>query len=337
MSTSELPDGLDPVRAFQALGPDDILGPLESLGFVPDGRFYPLSSYENRVYRVGIEDGAPVVAKFYRPARWSDEAILEEHAFTLELAERAIPVVPPLVREGRTLHHSGPFRFAVFPSRGGRAPELDQPGVRRRLGRLVARLHVEGERRPFRHRPAIDIESYGYASRRYLLEEGFIPAELAATYEGVTAHLLENVAACFERAGAVRTLRLHGDFHAANVLADGDELFIVDFDDVRSGPAVQDLWMLLAGSREEQVPQLAEVLAGYEEFRRFDARELHLVEALRSLRIMHYAAWIARRWADPAFKTAFPWFNTARYWDEHILALREQAALTQEPPLPWRG
>src|SRR5690606_39224535 len=207
MSTSELPDGLDPVRAFQALGPDDILGPLESLGFVPDGRFYPLSSYENRVYRVGIEDGAPVVAKFYRPARWSDEAILEEHAFTLELAEREIPVVPPLVREGRTLHHSGPFRFAVFPSRGGRAPELDQPGVRRRLGRLVARLHVEGERRPFRHRPAIDIESYGYASRRYLLEEGFIPAELAATYEGVTAHLLENVAACFARAGAVRTLR----------------------------------------------------------------------------------------------------------------------------------
>lgn len=332
---SELPEGLDPVRAFQALGPDDILGPLEALGFETDGRFLALSSYENRVYRVGLEDGEPVVAKFYRPARWSDEAILEEHAFTLELAGQEIPVVPPFAREGRTLHHSGPFRFAVFPCRGGRAPELDQPGVRRQLGRLVARMHLQGERRPFRHRPAIDIETYGRESWRYLVEAGFIPVELVATYESVAEHLLVNVAACFERAGPVRRLRLHGDFHPGNVLADGEELFIVDFDDVRTGPAVQDLWMFLSGGREEQAPQLAELLAGYEEFRRFDARELHLVEALRSLRIMHYAAWIARRWEDPAFRTAFPWFDSARYWDEHILALREQAALTQEPPLEW--
>lgn len=332
---SELPEGLDPVRAFQALRPDDILEPLEALGFVPDGRFLALSSYENRVYRVGIEDDEPIVAKFYRPARWSDAAILEEHRFTLELAAREIPAVPPFEHQGRTLHHSGPFRLAVFPCRGGRAPELDLPGVRRQLGRLIARIHLEGERRPFEHRPAIDIESYGHESARYLVEAGFIPRELVATYQGVVAHLLENVAACFERAGRVRTLRLHGDFHVGNVLADGEALFIVDFDDVRSGPAVQDLWMLLAGGRDEQAAQLAEVLAGYEEFRRFDARELHLVEALRSLRILHYAAWIARRWEDPAFRTAFPWFDTARYWDEHVLTLREQAALTQEPPLEW--
>ncbi|HEX7062259.1 MAG TPA: serine/threonine protein kinase [Woeseiaceae bacterium] len=332
---SELSRGLDPVRAFQALKPDDILGPLEALGFVPDGRFLALSSYENRVYRVGIEDDQPIVAKFYRPARWSDAAILEEHRFTLELAARDIPVVPPFERDGGTLHHSGPFRLAVFPCRGGRAPELDRPGVRRQLGRLIARIHLEGERRPFGHRPVIDVESYGHESARYLVEAGFIPRELVATYQGVVAHLLENVAACFDRAGGVRTLRLHGDFHVGNVLADGEALFIVDFDDVRSGPAVQDLWMLLAGGREEQAAQLAEVLAGYEEFRRFDARELHLVEALRSLRILHYAAWIARRWEDPAFRTAFPWFDTARYWDEHVLTLREQAALTQEPPLQW--
>jgi Ser/Thr protein kinase RdoA (MazF antagonist) len=331
------PDGLDPVRAFQALGPNDILAPLEALGFEPDGRFLALSSYENRVYRVGIEGGDPVVAKFYRPARWSDEAILEEHAFTQELAAAEIPVVPPFVRDGRTLHHAGPFRFAVFPCRGGRAPEPDEPGVRRRLGRLVARMHLEGERRPFRHRPALTIETYGEDSRRYLVETGFIPPGLVETYLSVSGHLLENVAACFDRAGDVRTLRLHGDFHPGNVLADGDELFVVDFDDVRSGPAVQDLWMFLSGGREEQGPQLGELLAGYEEFRRFDARELHLVEALRSLRIMHYSAWLARRWKDPAFKAAFPWFNTARYWDEHVLALREQAALTQEPPLEWHG
>lgn len=329
------PDGLDPVLAFAALRPDDILDPLEALGFACDGRFLALSSYENRVYRVGIEDGEPVVAKFYRPARWSDEAILEEHRFTQELADQEIPVVPPFAREGRTLHHSGPFRFAVFPCRGGRAPELDAPGVRRQLGRLVARMHLQGEVRPFAHRPAIDIETYGRESQRFLVDSDFIPPELVRAYEGVVEHLLENVAACFERAGRVRRLRLHADFHVGNVLIDGQEFFIVDFDDVRTGPAVQDLWMFLAGDRDEQEPQLAELLAGYEEFRRFDARELHLVEALRSLRIMHYAAWLARRWEDPAFNIAFPWFDTPRYWDEHILTLREQAALTQEPPLAW--
>lgn len=326
---------LDPDHAFAELRPDDILDPLEELGFESDGRMLALNSYENRVYRVGLEDGEPVVAKFYRPGRWSDAAILEEHRFTAELAGQEIPVVPPFEQNGRTLHHSGPFRLAVFPCRGGRAPEPDSADVLQQLGRLVARMHLQGEVRPFAHRPRVDIESYGSESRHYLLEEGFIPPDLVDAYNGVAEHLLDNVAGCFERAGHVREIRLHGDFHPGNVLHDGEEFFIVDFDDVRSGPAVQDLWMFLSGGREEQTPQLAALLEGYEEFRRFDARELHLVEALRSLRIMHYAAWLARRWDDPAFRIAFPWFDTPRYWDEHILTLREQAALTQEPPLVW--
>ncbi|HEX6260921.1 MAG TPA: serine/threonine protein kinase [Woeseiaceae bacterium] len=328
---------LDPVLAYSALRPDDILAALEGLGFDCDGRFLALNSYENRVYRVGIEEQPPVVAKFYRPARWTDAAILEEHRFTTELADQEIPVVAPLVINGRTLHHCGPFRVAVAPWRGGRAPELDEPGLLQQLGRLVARMHLQGEMRRFEHRPALDIESYGDASRDYLLDNDFIPQDLVEVYEGVVADLLDGVHAAFERSGNARTLRLHGDFHPGNVLVNEGQLHIVDFDDARSGPAVQDIWMFLSGDRDEQTPQLAALLEGYEEFRRFDARELHLVEALRTLRIMHYAAWIARRWEDPAFKVAFPWFNTARYWDEHLLTLREQAALVQELPLEWRG
>ena len=329
---------LDPVLAYAELRPDDILAALEGLSFQCDGRFLALNSYENRVYRVGIEDEPPVVAKFYRPARWSDDAILEEHQFTAELAEREIPVVAPLAIHGQTLHHCGPFRLAVSPWRGGRAPELDEPAMLKQLGRLVARMHLQGEERPFRHRPVLDVQSYGYASRDFLLDNNFIPGNLAAVYEGVVEDLLEGVCESFDRAGDTRTVRLHGDFHPGNVLvSESGQLYIVDFDDARSGPAVQDLWMFLSGDREEQTPQLAALLEGYEEFRRFDARELHLVEALRTLRIMHYAAWIARRWEDPAFKIAFPWFDSPRYWDEHLLSLREQSALVRELPLEWRG
>jgi Ser/Thr protein kinase RdoA (MazF antagonist) len=327
----------DPVLAYAELRPDDILASLDSLGFCCDGRFLALNSYENRVYRVGIEDREPVVAKFYRPGRWSDAAILEEHRFTTELAAQEIPVVAPLEINGHTLHHAGPFRLAVSPWRGGRAPELDEPGMPQQLGRLVARMHLQGEGSGFEHRPTLDIESYGDSSRDYLLEQGFIPDGLAEVYTGVVADLLDGVNDCFERAGNIRTIRLHGDFHPGNVLSSDGKLHIVDFDDARSGPAVQDIWMFLSGDRDEQTPQLAALLEGYEEFRRFDARELHLIEALRTLRIMHYAAWIARRWEDPAFRIAFPWFNSARYWDEHVLTLREQSALVQESPLEWRG
>jgi len=322
--------------AFADLQPDDILTALGDMGFDCDGRFLALNSYENRVYQVGIEGGKPVVAKFYRPGRWSDDAILEEHAFAIDLADREIPVIPPLRRGGETLHHIGHHRVAVYECHGGRAPDLDNYELQTQLGRLVARIHLEGESRRFAHRPSIDIDSYGTASLEYLLEHEFIPRDNLEAYESVAELVLDGVEACFDRAGSVRDIRLHGDFHPGNVLVNRDQLHIVDLDDTRHGPAVQDLWMFLSGDREEQTPQLTALLEGYQSFRTFDARELNLVEALRSLRIMHYAAWLARRWSDPAFKIAFPWFDSRRYWDEHILALREQVALMQEAPLEWR-
>lgn len=322
--------------AYASLQPEQIIATLEGIGYRCDGRFLALNSYENRVYQIGIEDGAPVVAKFYRPGRWSDAAILEEHNFALDLAGAELPIVAPTPHRGTTLLTSGPYRFAVYPYRGGRAPELDDYGLLRQLGRLVARIHNVGELATFVHRPAIDIESYGAASRNFLLDEEFIPYELIAAYETTAEQVLEEVEACQMRAGRVRQLRIHADFHPGNVLVAGEQIHIVDLDDARRGPAVQDLWMFLSGNQAEQTPQLSALLAGYEEFRRFDARELHLIEALRSLRIMHYAAWLARRWTDPAFKAAFPWFAAQRYWDEHVLALREQVALMQQVPLEWR-
>ena len=325
----------DSTLAYAELQPDDILTAMEELGFHCDGRFLALNSYENRVYQIGIEDQQPIVTKFYRPGRWSDEAILEEHSFSAELADADIPVVAPLTPGGKSLHQSGIFRLSVSPSKGGRAPDLDNDDLLRQLGRLVARIHLLGETKSFQHRPLLDVDTYGYQSVDFLLDEEFIPMELEDAYQSIVDHLFENIDACFERAGDVTNLRLHGDFHPGNVLVAGDRLHIVDLDDARTGPAVQDLWMFLSGERNEQTPQLATLLEGYEEFRSFDARELNLIEALRTLRIMHYSAWLARRWEDPAFKIAFPWFNSNRYWDEHILSLREQAALMEEPPLDW--
>jgi Ser/Thr protein kinase RdoA (MazF antagonist) len=323
--------------AFADLQPEDIVATLDELGFHCDGRFLALNSYENRVYQVGIEDGPPVVTKFYRPGRWSDASILEEHAFAADLAAQEIPVVPPLEHAGETLHHAGHHRLAVYPCYGGRAPDLDNYGLLKQLGRLVARIHNEGQAARFAHRPGIDIDSYGTDSVEFLVEHDFIPPENLEAYERIADLALDGVEACYERAGDVREIRLHGDFHPGNVLVRGEQLHIVDLDDCRHGPAVQDLWMFLSGDREEQTPQLEALLEGYTAFRPFDARELHLVEALRSLRIMHYAAWLARRWDDPAFKVAFPWFDSRRYWDEHVLALREQVALMQEAPLEWRN
>ncbi|MFQ5634618.1 MAG: serine/threonine protein kinase [Gammaproteobacteria bacterium] len=325
----------DATLAYLGLQPDDILDAVESLDYRSDGRLLALNSYENRVYRVGIEDQRPVVTKFYRPARWSDAGILEEHEFAIELANQDIPVVPPNRHGGATLHHHGPFRFSVSDFRGGRTPELDDMDLLRQIGRLVARIHLCGERRPFVHRPALDMDSFGVRSRDFLLGNRMIPAELEPAYTSICEHLFDGIRGCYARAGESRQLRLHADFHPANVLVDGEVVHIVDLDDTRMGPAVQDLWMFLSGDRAEQTPQLEELLEGYTEFRSFDARELHLIEALRTLRIMHYAAWLARRWRDPAFQRAFPWFESRRYWDDHILALREQAALMEEAPLAW--
>jgi Ser/Thr protein kinase RdoA (MazF antagonist) len=254
-----------------------------------------------------------------------------------ELAERELPVVAPLAQGGQTLHEFGGYRFAVYPKRGGRAPELEDRETLEWMGRFIGRIHAVGALAPFRVRPTLNLESFGTEPRDYLLDHGFIPADLDAAWTTVAAQALEGVSRCYARAGAVRNLRLHGDCHAGNVLwtdsAEAHGPHFVDFDDARMGPAVQDLWMLLSGERAAMARQLADLLVGYEDFHEFDARELHLVEALRTLRLLHYSAWIARRWDDPAFPAAFPWFNTQRYWQDRILELREQIALMDEPPL----
>jgi len=325
---------------YAGLTPERVLDALESAGFRGDGRLLALNSYENRVYQVWLEDEktGSVVAKFYRPGRWSDAQILEEHAFTGELAEREIPVVAPLADSaGATLHAHEGFRFAVFPRRGGRAPELEDPAVLEWLGRFLGRIHALGATEAFRERPALDIESYGIEPRNWLLERGFIPADLLQPWRAAVDQALEGVARCYERAGDIATLRAHGDCHGGNVLwTEGKETsgpHFVDFDDARTAPAVQDLWMLLSGDRASMTRQLGALVDGYEDFMELDRRELHLVEALRTLRLVHYSAWLARRWNDPAFPAAFPWFNTQRYWQDRILELKEQIALMDEEPL----
>jgi Ser/Thr protein kinase RdoA (MazF antagonist) len=323
---------------FAGLTPDVVLDALDSVGLKGDGRMLALNSYENRVYQVAIADGPTCVAKFYRPGRWTDAQILEEHRFVHELAGEEIPAVEPLAFAGAgTLVRFAAFRFAVYPNCGGRAPELEQKETRERLGRFIGRIHAVGARTPFAHRPALDVASFGEEPRDWLLAHGFIPPDLADAYRSVAAMALAGVQHCFARAGEVTRLRLHGDCHAGNVLwlPDGplSGPHFVDFDDGRTGPAVQDLWMLLSGKRAEMAQALADLLAGYEDFRAFDRRELHLIEALRTLRLIHYAAWIARRWDDPAFPAAFPWFNSQRYWQDRILELREQIAAMDEPPL----
>jgi Ser/Thr protein kinase RdoA (MazF antagonist) len=318
---------------YSGLTPDCALDALASLGLRPDGRLLALSSYENRVYQVWMEDGAPLVAKFYRPGRWSRAQILEEHAFSTELAERDIPVVAPLSIGGTTLHEHGGFFFALYPRRGGRAPELGDPETLEWIGRFLGRIHAVGAAGRFVSRPRLGIESFGEEPRAWLLSSPFIPEDLRAAWASVTAAALDGVRRCYERAGAASSIRLHGDCHAGNVLWTEDGPHFVDLDDCCTGPAVQDLWMLLSGDRDAMSRALGHVLAGYETFRTLDRRELHLVEALRTLRLIHYSAWIARRWSDPAFPAAFPWFGTQRYWQERILELREQIAAMEEPPL----
>ena len=323
---------------FFSLTPDSLLDALEAIGLSPDGRLLALNSYENRVYQVFMAQGAPLVCKFYRAGRWSDSAILEEHEFSSQLAERELPVVAPLALGGTTLHHQGDLRFAVFPRQSGRSPEFDSGRTLEWMGRFIGRIHAVGALKSFVVRPRIDVESFGEEPRDFLRRGAFLPTELSAIYFGVVDQALDGVRRCFERAGALTTLRLHGDCHAGNVLwveegANGGGPCFVDFDDARQGPAIQDLWMLLSGERADQQRQLADVLAGYEDFYEFDTCELFLVEALRTLRLIHYAGWLARRWDDPAFPAAFPWFNSQRYWQDRILELREQIALMDEPPL----
>ncbi len=323
-----------PSHPYAQLTPDLILDAVESTGVRCDGRLLALNSFENRVYQVGIEDAQPLVVKFYRPGRWSSEMIAEEHAFAGELAEAELPVVAPLAGEdGVTLREFAGFRFALYPRQRGRAPELESQDTLTWMGRFIGRIHAIGALRPFQHRPAISVESFGDEPSRYVLEHDFVPADLRPAYESLVTQLLERIRLRIGQAGEIATLRLHGDCHPGNVLWADDGPHFVDLDDARTGPAVQDLWMLLSGERETMARQLRWVLDGYWEFNDFELREVQLIEPLRTLRMIHYAGWLALRWDDPAFPAAFPWFNSQRYWQDHILALREQAAALDEPPL----
>ncbi|MDG0980164.1 MAG: serine/threonine protein kinase [Halieaceae bacterium] len=318
---------------YSTLSPERILDAIEAQGYRCDGRINALNSYENRVFQVGIEDQAPLIAKFYRPNRWSLEQIGEEHAFCAELTAAEWPVVAPLIGpNGQSAYEDNGFIFSLFTRFGGHAPEPSNLETIELLGRSLGRLHAIGAQQDFHFRPAITVESFGHESREFLLNNQCIPASLVDSYASLTRDILDSVGSTFQNC-PYQSIRLHADCHLGNILWRDDRAVFVDFDDCRMGPAVQDLWMLLSGDHQEQMQQLEALLEGYEMFFDFDDRELQLIESLRTLRMMHHAAWLARRWSDPAFPKAFPWFNTERYWGEHILELREQLSALQELPL----
>lgn len=319
-------------RPFDGLEPGLILDAVEKFDLACDGRLLALNSFENRVYQIGVDGGPSVVAKFYRPRRWSDAAILEEHAFSIELSLQEIPVVAPLTNSvDQTLAEHAGFRYAVYPSVGGYWPELQTGADRTQLGRFIGRMHAVGSVKGFQHRPEIDVNSYGVLSAKYLLESSLLPPGIDVNYERATQTLLDRVEERFAMVPERRGLRLHGDLHRGNILWSEHNVSLVDLDDCRTGPAIQDLWMLAAGSEQDIRVQMTEFLDGYRTFCDFDHRELVLIEALRALRMMHHAAWLARRWTDPAFPIAFPWFNTGSYWEGHLNDLREQIQKLEEP------
>ena len=336
---------------FSALTPDIVLDALDSVGLRGDGRLTTLSSYENRVYQVQLEDGSSVVAKFYRPERWSDAQIQEEHDFAAELMAAEVPAIGPLKLQGATLHHFGGFAFSASPRRGGRPPELDDGEVLEWIGRFLARIHTVGVKRPFATRPRLDVQSFGVESMQWLLEHDKVPLDVQSVWTKVCTDAIDLEAAHAALTGAsgnnasedgsIRILRLHGDCHPGNILwtpanaalAAGPGPHFVDLDDARCGPAVQDLWMLLSGDRSQRTRQLGMLVDGYEQFRDFDRRELVLIEPLRTLRLIHYSAWLARRWDDPTFPLNFPWFGSSDYWQGQVQMLEEQMEAMQEEPL----
>jgi Ser/Thr protein kinase RdoA (MazF antagonist) len=326
---------------YDGLTPEAVLDALDSVDLRGDGRLIQLNSYENRVFQVFLEDGRVVVPKFYRPGRWSDAQILEEHAFAAELLEQEIPVVAPWPLASAA--HPGtppttlasfdvagaPYRFSVTERRSGRAPELEEPATLEWIGRFIGRMHAIGRRRPFEHRLTLDIQTHGTGPRDWLLASSLIPLDAESQWKEAVDAVLAEVQRCFDAVGGYRSIRLHGDCHIGNVLWTGAGPHFVDLDDALNGPAVQDLWMLLPGDAESRRPQLNALLRGYEDFMDFDERELHLIEALRTLRMIHYSAWIARRWNDPAFPVAFPWFGDRAYWNEQATRLKDQLEILQ--------
>ncbi len=332
---------------YAGLTPHAVLDALDAAGLRGDGRLLQLNSYENRVFQVSLDEGLPVVAKFYRPARWSDAQILEEHAFALELAEAEVPAVAPrvlvpaepappgLTLQGQppTLAHFDAWRFAVWPRCGGRTPELDQPGTLEWIGRFLGRLHGVGARRPFVHRTARIAVEPARQARDWLANQPLLDEPQRSPWLATADAALDKVRACFEQVPRLQTLRLHGDCHIGNLLWTEAGPHFVDLDDACTGPAVQDLWMLLSGEREEMTQQLRQLLAGYRTMRDFDLRELRLIEALRTLRILNHSVWIARRWADPAFPVAFTGFASPAYWQQQTTLLREQLRAMDEEPL----
>ena len=338
-----------PAHPFEALTPDVVQDALSSLGLWGDGRLQALSSYENRVYQAGLDDPVEghdqVILKFYRPGRWSEAQILEEHAFAAELAAAEVPVVAPLTLSERTLHRHGDFWFSLSPRRGGRRPELDDFDVLEWIGRFLARLHQVGGARAFESRPALDAASFGHEPRDWLIAHDMVAPEVRRAWQQALAEALQIIEShAALRPGTlagddgVARLRLHGDCHPGNILwtpegQPGAGPHFVDLDDARSGPAVQDLWMLLSGDRRQQTLQLSALLDGYEQVRPFDRAELALIEPLRTLRLVHYSAWIARRWEDPAFPVNFPWFGSRDFWQGQVDLLIEQIEAMQKSPL----
>lgn len=323
--------------SFESLSPEVILDAIESQpGLLSDGRLLALNSYENRVYRVGIEDGQPLIAKFYRPERWTEEQINEEHTYAQELADKEIPVVTAIPDDtGKTLRQSNGYHFALYPMRGGRSPELDNPQQLEIIGRFIGRIHKVSETKEFSYRPVIDTPTLGHVSANYLLDNDRLPVDLASAYESLIIDLLDKVEDRIEDLQNTKSIRLHGDLHPGNILWRDETPHIVDLDDARTGPPVQDIWLFLSGDRQYQQARLGDILKGYTQFREFDPAELGLIEALRTLRMIHYAAWLDVRREEPAFQQAFPWLASPRYWDDHILELKEQSAALDEPALKW--
>tara|TARA_Y100000782_G_scaffold88522_1_gene96394 strand:- start:5738 stop:6712 length:975 start_codon:yes stop_codon:yes gene_type:complete len=316
--------------SFVDLTPDSILDAVESIGVYAESGLLALNSYENRVYQFKAEDGYRYVVKFYRPERWTKEQILEEHAFAFELAEAEVPVVAPVCREGESLFEHNGYLFALFPSVGGRIFEVDNLDQLDVLGRLIGRMHQTAKAQSFSHRPEMSCEEYLQTAKVHLQASNLVPMALEHPFYTILDLVINETTAQYKN---VETIRLHGDCHAGNILWSGDALMFVDLDDSRQGPAIQDLWMMLSGDRNNQLLQLDTLVAAYEEFCDFDHNQLKLIEPLRAMRMVHYMGWLAKRWDDPAFPRNFSWFAEDKYWEQQILALKEQLAALQEAPL----